>query len=347
MTTAEPLRRAVVLDRIPPDAGLDAPRTEYSVIAKRLGADLLGYDPETDTSVLRPVFSRSAKLGSAVKFTRLASGYDGCYVSGEGIGLPLALSLKSVRWKRKLVCVFHDMGNPKKRRLATVKKAALAVCRDMFTAFITVSERQAEVLVEDCSIPAAKVHSVLNWVDDAFFRPQPDAAVAADTFMACGAENRDYETLMRAAALMPDTQFKIYGSGFFVDRSDTPAGPPNVSWMPRVSYAALRDAYAGCAGVILPLNDVEYGAGVTGLVEAMAAGKPTVATTSRGMRNYVSSFDPHLVVRPGDVQGLVDAVSWLKANPSLGAAAGRHNRDLAEQRCSVDRYAELIARLLA
>lgn len=344
------MRCAIVLaegkyaDELSGYAAEDGPRLEFVEIARSLDADVISYTSALAARgrLFGSLFGRFKKVGSAVNAALLARRYDRLYVTTEGVGLPLAILLKAMGWKGKIACVCHNLSFPLKKRVLSL------LGPDIFSALITVNRLQAEMLVAECGMPPDKVMSVFNWVDDRFFHPDaPIAAPAAPFFMACGAENRDYDTLAKAAAHVHG-RFAVYGHGYRASNLQAQAAPPNFEYMPRVSYSDLRDAYAACSIVVVPLNDVDYAAGVTGLVEALAAGRATVVTASRGIAEYIADFDPETVVPAGDDAAMAKAITRLNQDPALRDKLARANRQLAEDKCSVDKYVALVkARMLA
>lgn len=64
--------------------------------------------------------------------------------------------------------------------------------------------------------------------------------------------------------------------------------------------------------------------------EAMATGKPVVASSLPGVREIVRDGDTGLLVPPRDVAALAGALSRLAADPSLRARLGRQGRALTE-----------------
>ncbi|HSW35616.1 MAG TPA: glycosyltransferase family 4 protein [Candidatus Limnocylindrales bacterium] len=59
------------------------------------------------------------------------------------------------------------------------------------------------------------------------------------------------------------------------------------------------------------------------IMEAMAAGKPVVATNVRGSRDLVEHGKTGLLVEPGDVKSMTTALKKLIADPSLRTAMGQ------------------------
>ncbi|MBC7324291.1 MAG: glycosyltransferase, partial [Moorella sp. (in: Bacteria)] len=63
------------------------------------------------------------------------------------------------------------------------------------------------------------------------------------------------------------------------------------------------------------------------VMEAMAAGKPVVATNVRGNRDLVEDGRTGFLVELGDVPGLVVALERLARNPELRASMGAAGRE--------------------
>lgn len=313
------------------------PRQEFIRIAQLSDADVHSYSSACAKGKLFPsLFSGQPVLGSVAHFASIAGNYDRCYVTGEDIGLPLALALTLRGWKGQIVCVVHNMTRKKIRFLKIIGHG-------LFSQFVVVSEKQRDILVHQCAVPGNKVRAVFNWVDDKFFHSSKSPVRnTRPVFMSCGLENRDYDTLVRAARKV-DADFKIYGHGFFGSSNERPNECPNVEWMPRVSFDELRNAYAACDAVILPINNVNYAAGVTGMVEAMSMGKPVIVSGSRGLGEYLQIYAPRIDVPPGDADALAEAAIRIIRNPESLSAYGRSNREWILQNCALDNYAQSIA----
>jgi glycosyltransferase involved in cell wall biosynthesis len=61
-------------------------------------------------------------------------------------------------------------------------------------------------------------------------------------------------------------------------------------------------------------------------MEAMASGRPVIATRVGGVAELVADGQSGLVVAPGDAQALADAILRLAADPALRAAMGTAGR---------------------
>jgi phosphatidyl-myo-inositol alpha-mannosyltransferase len=85
------------------------------------------------------------------------------------------------------------------------------------------------------------------------------------------------------------------------------------------------------------------------LLEAMAAGAPIVASAIEGYQNVARAGQDALLVPPGDVAALRNALRRLLDDPALRARLVASGRDRAEEfsmRRLAERYLELYARAL-
>jgi glycosyltransferase involved in cell wall biosynthesis len=183
-----------------------------------------------------------------------------------------------------------------------------------------------------------------NWVDTDFFRPGTLAKLGTYIF-SCGRENRDYETLMRAASLT-SCRFKLQATGFFeVPGLITRTNPSNVEVSTeKVPFDRLRDLYDQAKFVVVPLHSVPYAAGVTGLLEAMAMAKPVIVTQSPGLQGYEISESSGFLVPPGNAAALASAIRELdNRTPERLAEMGEHNRRWVVQNAGLDEYVDKVA----
>jgi glycosyltransferase involved in cell wall biosynthesis len=336
MKFAVVLGRGLYADELAGFGTHDGPRAEFLEIARRSGADMLSYSSAAARRGpwFKAAFDARPEWGSAYEaFTRIGR-YDRLYFTGEDVSLRLAILLSARPVRGKLVTLVHNLTPAKSRILRRIGHKA-------FAAFVILGDSQRPPLRE-AGVPDDKIVALRNWIDDRYFTPG-DGPVG-QAFVACGAENRDYATL-RAAAERSGRTVNVFGHGFFGKSGSAGAvGPgPHFVLMPRVPFDELRSAYAAAKAVIVPLNDVAYAAGVTGLVEAYAMGKPVIASNSRGLADYLR-HGPGTVVPPGDVEALADAMARIETIDL--AAAGAANRKWVVEHCALDRYVDTIVGIM-
>jgi glycosyltransferase involved in cell wall biosynthesis len=204
-----------------------------------------------------------------------------------------------------------------------------------------------QTLIRECGIPAEKVHYFPNWLDTDFFTPSPPSEVHNGRFVfACGRENRDYATLL-AAARQLDVPFTILAHGYFGDHvNGSDDVPSNVAFRPRVPYSELISLYRAAQLIVVPLNDVSYAAGLTGMLEAMASGKCVVVTKSHGLRSYLDARNPGAIVPPRDPGAMARAVADLLQSPERMREIGARNREWVERHAALPVYAQHVANVV-
>ena len=278
------------------------------------------------------------------------------YVVSELPALVAGAALRLVGWRGRLVVVVHAV------RSKRWKLAMRLVGRRVLSDVICVSKRQARICVDEVGFPADRVHWLPNWVDCQFFNAgnaegdpvlkAPDTSLEGDNstrhyVFSCGREKRDYNTMIEAGR-MAGLPMVISASGFFADGT-TPSSDDasNIQVISRrVSWTYLRTLYRYSRFVVIPLNPVNYAAGVTGLVEAMAMGKAIIVTRSPGIEEYIRDVDVGIIIPPDDPVALASAMRELWQDPVRCKAIGQSNRKWVETHADVRIYARRIRVLL-
>src|SRR5581483_7961023 len=211
----------------------------------------------------------------------------GCDVLFTPLGAAgLALSARL----RRLPVVVANFG------LNLIWARAGAARRGLLRASLAAAERvvclggsQRSELLELTGLPPEQVTTLLVPVDDVFFSPREGAGAEAPSVLSVGKDlARDFETL--AAALAPlDLRAEIVTLPRNVDGLRLPANVAVRSWVPSTE---LRDLYASAGCLLLTQRPDGYpygseGGGLTALLEAMAMGRPVVATERAILRDYV------------------------------------------------------------
>jgi glycosyltransferase involved in cell wall biosynthesis len=109
-----------------------------------------------------------------------------------------------------------------------------------------------------------------------------------------------------------------------------------------LSYAELRDLYAGARIVVLPLHDMVHPGGITTLVEALSMGKPVICSKSTGVADLLRDGKSAIVVPPEDPVALRAAIARLDMNSTLRARLGAAARAQVERELSISAASERI-----
>jgi glycosyltransferase involved in cell wall biosynthesis len=109
-----------------------------------------------------------------------------------------------------------------------------------------------------------------------------------------------------------------------------------VALCPPVSPAELAEELADCNAVLAPLlwNDrnVVQGCCPLKVLEAMAAGRPVIASDLEVVRELGRNEEHLLLFRPGSVDAIAEAIMRLRADPALAVILSSNARRLVEER---------------
>jgi glycosyltransferase involved in cell wall biosynthesis len=230
--------------------------------------------------------------------------------------------------------------------LSTRKKQAffdLLRIQSHIDIFFVYSSWQKHFIESRWKLPATRVVFTPFMVDAHFFNLQNVKTERKQMICAVGLERRDYPTLLEAVKDL-DVQVVIAAASPWSRQTDSTTGqkiPPNVT-VKRFSQYELRQLYADSRMLVMPLYDVEFQAGVTAILEAMAMQRAVVCSRTSGQTDVVIDGKTGLYVPPGDPQALRAAIKRLLDAPAEADQMGLAGRQVVEQRMSLDCY---IARL--
>jgi glycosyltransferase involved in cell wall biosynthesis len=159
--------------------------------------------------------------------------------------------------------------------------------------------------------------------------------------------------LLRAFALVleqvPHARLRIAGDG--PERAAIAGRARELGVSDRVSVMGVvhdMPSFWRCTSVGVMPSTARESFGMAAL-EAMAAGRPVVASRTGGIRELVEDGETGTLVAPGDVQELAGALLGYATQPDLRRQHGSAGRERCESqftmsRCAA-RYAELLAEL--
>lgn len=134
---------------------------------------------------------------------------------------------------------------------------------------------------------------------------------------------------------IPPWQWALVGDGPARDRLRSIAAESGLAG--QVMFAGLRDDVAS----VLPVMDIFVcpslyeGFGIA-IVEAMAAGRPVIASDVGGIPEIVVHGDTGLLVPPGDAAALADAIATLLTRPDQARAMGARGLARVRERFSIE-----------
>ena len=139
------------------------------------------------------------------------------------------------------------------------------------------------------------------------------------------------ETILAAARLLPNTPFRIVGSGQL--EAALAGRPPNVEWVPWVEYQRLGDEYrrAGCALGVFGTSAKASRVIPNKAFHALACATPLVTADTPGVRELLTDAMDALLVPPGDPEALAAAIGDALGNVDLGARGLAAYRERASE----------------
>jgi len=93
---------------------------------------------------------------------------------------------------------------------------------------------------------------------------------------------------------------------------------------------------------VVPLQPITHSSGETSLLHAMSFGKAVVATRSPGTETYIQHGLTGLLVEPGDVEGMRQAMLRLWRNPDEATEMGKQARRCFEENYKMDKLAQRV-----
>ena len=229
--------------------------------------------------------------------------------------------------------------------------------RPFVSNYIAVSQDLENWLRETIHVPPRRLHQIYNGVDSVKFHPRigarpefahPDSIV----FGSVGrmVEVKDYPTLTRAFIQMVRQQperderarLVLVGEGPARATCQTllqQAGLAHLAWLPgeRHDIADIMQAFD-----VFVLPSKNEGISNT-LLEALASGLPVIATAVGGNIELVQTGVNGMLVQPGDVSGMAQALLGYLDAPARIAEQGHAARRQAVQRYSIPAMVEAYA----
>ena len=225
-------------------------------------------------------------------------------------------------------------------------KRLLRAAQQRRAACVLVSTPAAESKVELRGRPE-RVHELPLGVDEQFWRPSDSPARAGEVLYLASLEARKgihvlLDAFEQLAPRMPSARLLVGGQGSELERvrARIAASPAlaAVELLGPVDRENARALMQRCAVYCLP----SYGdPAPLAAVEAMACGRPVVATDAGGL-GYLVPAESGASVPPGDAGALAEALGRILADPALARSTGEHNRRLVEERYA---WPRVVARL--
>lgn len=190
---------------------------------------------------------------------------------------------------------------------------------DNVDAFLCPSEFLAEKLLENGFLPE-KVHHVPLFLTESQFSQQ-NLKEGYFLFLGKLEPLKGIFPLLEAAKRVPEVKIILAGRVEEPIKSQLPGLlPPNVEYVGMKSGEDLEALRRNAIALVLP--SICYENQPLSILEMFGTGKPVIASNIGGMRELIGEGERGLLVEPGSVSGLSDALHWIAAHPSEAARMG-------------------------
>jgi len=235
-----------------------------------------------------------------------------------------------------------------RRRRDVVNKLMLP----FFDRIIAISEMHNRYLIEYENMPGQKIEVVYNGVDLSRFDDPPDALFLKRELgipdhsklvgiLARLAPMKTHDIFLQSAALvsndLPDIRFLIAGDG--PERRKLEQLAQDLGIASKVHFLGwVEDVPQFLASLDVVALSSSYGETFpVAILEAMAAGKPVVATNVGSLKEMVVDGETGLLVAPKQPEKLAQALLRVLTEPSLSTRMGEAGRRRVEQNFTVER----------
>ncbi|MFQ5910020.1 MAG: glycosyltransferase family 4 protein, partial [Thermoplasmata archaeon] len=251
------------------------------------------------------------------------------YFSGQMLDVPVSVTIHA----------YELYNNPNPRLFKHVL--------DRISDVITISDYNKRVLEQEYGVPPEKVHVIRLFTDKGLeeepVRPRsgPFTILIVSRFV----EKKGHRTLFEAVARLRDrdVRLQVVGGGP-LDLKSMVSGigiQDKVEFLGKVPDDALKELYQGCDVFCMPSETTDYGdkEGIpVVLMEAMAYGKPVIATRHAGIPEIVEE----ILIDEGDDEALAENIKSLMNHRELGARLGENNRRIIREKYSSENVNALL-----
>jgi len=288
----------------------------------------------------------------------------------RGRGVPCVATVHHLHLAEALAMLRYERSAPQK--IAQLLKASALTALEgrlvrQCEAVIAVSGFTAETVRRLLSVPSEGIRIVRNGIDASEFE-RGDPGLFRDMFPGLGDKTILYvgrlerskglryliPAFARVLSRVPDATLAVVGRGSDeylreLRLSARAAGVDDkVVITGRIGQEILPHAYAASALVALPSLMEGFG---YSLLEAMASGRPCVATRVGAVPEILRHGETGLLVEPANPLELADAMATLLSDPGLAATMGRKGLEVVRRQFSLERmtadtvqvYQEIIA----
>ena len=236
---------------------------------------------------------------------------------------------------------------PPPRNPGTLKTRIIGgLARRRLGSVAAISEYVRRHARRDLNLPDERVVTIYNGVDVTRFGPtpssRPDGGVFTILTIAHLIPEKGVHFLVRAFARLNSESARLVVVGDGQDREKLHALSVELGISQRVEFCGLRDdaeQLLSDADIFVHPAVWGEGFGLT-IAEAMASGRPVVASRVGAIPELIEDGVSGLLVPPGNIEALCAAIERLIEDPELRRQLATRARKRVEERFSLDRCVE-------
>ena len=134
------------------------------------------------------------------------------------------------------------------------------------------------MLTEKLADSKTGVVNIREQIDDQFFTPGPAREKTRPLILSVGLEQRDYRTLAAATETMDvDVAISAFSKDTKANQKHIPDPLPENMTMEFYPWTDLAQMYRDADLIVVPVFQNSYAAGITSILEGMAAARPVLA----------------------------------------------------------------------
>jgi len=182
-----------------------------------------------------------------------------------------------------------------------------------------------------------KIYYIPFHTDPKFISYRP--ILEEEFIVSAGRTFRDYPTLVAAFSVSAFPLIIVASRSSINGAKVT----PNIRVLYDIPPSELTSLMSRSIAVVLPLEDRMISVGQSVLLQAMALGKPVVATSVNGTKDYIEHMETGLLVPPNDPKAIADAVGLLIADKDLRTKLGRAAQERIKNMHLPSHYAQAVS----
>lgn len=211
---------------------------------------------------------------------------------------------------------------------------------------VVLCRTQEAYLRGEVGLSAERVRFLYDKVDHRFYSPSD--APPEGYVLSVGQTRRDYATLFEAIRDLRVRTVVVASSPWTGEDSRLSEIPAEVVVRSGLAYRELRDLYDRASVVVVPLEpDLDFAAGVNGVLEAMAMSRPLVVTATPGIADYVEDAVTARLVPAGDAGALQEAIRELLRHRQAAEQLGANARAMVDGGRNLETYVAELGTIFA